>query len=122
MVLRIAACCADADAQKLQQGFRQYSENHGIQVHGVCHPDHRSFLDALEHSSLWDFLIVAIPGARGMETVVSTRELAPETPLLWCSDDTEFAIASYRLRCDLFLQMPLSSDQVETAIRRCLTA
>lgn len=120
MIVRVAVLCADTELGSFQQGLEQYAQSRPDPVHGEYYQKTRCFLDALQHDSLWDFLIVAVPGARGMEAVVSARELAPETPLLWCSDDPEFAVASYRLRCSLFLPLPLDQAEVASALDRCL--
>lgn len=120
MVNRIAVCCRDVDVPHFEQGIRQFSEKHAIQIQPEFHNKTVDFLKAVERDSLWDFLTVAIPGARGMETVISTRVYAPETPLLWCSDDIDFGVASYRLHCNLFLTLPLKPEDVEMALERCL--
>lgn len=120
MIVRVAVLCGDGELGSFRQGVEQYARSCKDPVHGEYHPGARGFLDALQHDSLWDLLIVAVPGARGMEAVVSARELAPETPLLWCSDDPGFAVASYRLRCSLFLPLPLNREEVASAMARCL--
>jgi len=120
MIVRVAAVCGDETLSALRTGVRQYADSRNASVNGVFFPDAHSFLKALEEESLWDLVIVATPGARGMETVVSARELAPETPLLWCSDDGDFAVASYRVRCSLFLTLPLRAEQVADALAQCL--
>lgn len=120
MVVRIAVYCTDAITPVLQQGIKQFAEKQDLLVEDFFFQNPHEYIEALEENSLWDFLVVAAPGARGMETVISTRELAPKIPLLWCSDDAEFAVTSYRLHCDLFLPMPLQASDMEDALHRCL--
>lgn len=120
MIVRVATLCTDRDLPAFQQGLKGFAGGQAAPVNGAFYRESRTFLEALRRDPLWDLLIVADPGARGMETVISARELAPETPLVWCSDDDGFAVASYRLRCELFLQLPLGPEQVQDALRRCL--
>lgn len=120
MVAHIAAYCTEENLHTFREGIERFSHRFGRKVQAQLHPSSQNFLDALPRGSPWDLIIVAAPGAEGMETVVSARETAPETPLLWCSDDAAFAVASYRLRCSLFLPLPLQPDDVQAAMTRCL--
>ena len=120
MVNRIAVCCRDGNVARFEQGIHLFAEKHKVKIEPEFHSHTIGFLKAVERDSLWDFLTVAIPGARGMETVISTRVYAPETPLLWCSDDMDFGVASYRLRCNLFLPLPPKPEDIEMALERYL--
>ncbi len=120
MVIRIAACCADEYRRSIAEAADRYMAEEGVSVSVQYAPTHRDFLATLRGDSLWDCLIVAEPGARGMETVISTRELAPETPLFWCSDDADFAVTSYRLRCTQFLPLPPPAEHIAYALQRTL--
>ncbi len=121
MIFRIAACCVDKESLRLKQGIQQFSEKHSAYVHSEFYQESTEFLEALEQDALWDMLIIAIPGAMGMETVVSAKALMPKTPVLWCSDDAGFAVASYRLRCSLFMPMPLDPNDIDLALQHHIT-
>ncbi len=120
MVAHVAAYCTEEHLHTFREGIERFAGQFERTVQAQLHPSSQNFLDALPHGSPWDLIIVAAPGAEGMETVITAREAAPETPLLWCSDDAAFAVASYRLRCSLFLPLPLQPDQVRDAMARCL--
>ncbi|MBQ3508994.1 MAG: hypothetical protein IJA90_03080 [Peptococcaceae bacterium] len=121
MMLRMAVCCSGADVPEVEQGISRFCKNRDVLIKAGYHHDIAAFLDALQRDSLWDFIAIMLPGARGMETVISARELAPETPLLWCSDDAGFAVASYRLHCNMFQQMPVTAEKITEALEHCLT-
>ncbi|MEG1774383.1 MAG: hypothetical protein RR320_05980, partial [Oscillospiraceae bacterium] len=67
----------------------------------------------------YDLVVVALPGALGMEAVLGVREKAPMIPLVWCSDDDVFALQSYRLRVTAFLRLPVDAHQAAVALNRC---
>lgn len=68
----------------------------------------------------WDAILVALPGAEGMEAANSAREANPGVPLVWISDDKVFGIHSYRLRAQMFLCLPVSEEEVARALVRCI--
>ncbi len=63
-------------------------------------------------------MVVAQPGAKGMEGVRAARVLLPEVPLLWFSDDKGFGPESYRAGCSYFSAEPLTPALVERAFHR----
>ena len=120
MAARIAVLCAEDYLPAFQEGMRRYAQRTPTET--SFHSDRQSFLYAMQHRPLCDLLIIAVPGAQGMEDVISARSVAPELPILWCSDDQAFAVTSYRLRCSLFLALPVTEEQVEKAAEHCLEA
>ncbi|MEI3304263.1 MAG: hypothetical protein V8R94_12100 [Lachnospiraceae bacterium] len=42
-------------------------------------------------------------GAKGLEAAIQTKWLTSETPLVWWSDDENFAPIAYHLRISAFL-------------------
>jgi hypothetical protein len=66
----------------------------------------------------WDMVIVAEPGAYGMEVCIGTRKTSHEVALVWFTDDAAFAAQSYRLNCTYFSQLPVSQRNVENAFAR----
>ncbi len=122
MVVRIAVYCAQADRSLFEVGLERHGQAHETVIRGQFFFEFSDFLNVLRDDSSWDLVVVAVPGARGMEAVYNAREWMPEVPILWCSDDADFAVASYRLRCRLFLTLPLQEEHVQNALERCLAA
>lgn len=120
MTDRIAVYCTDELTSVFRDGIDRFADEHSRPIEASYTTDYREFLDSLSHDSCWKMLIIAMTGARGMETVYHVRELFPDVPLLWCSDDTDFAVASYRMRCSLFLTLPDTAKDVTDALGRCL--
>lgn len=120
MVAQISVLCAEDYLPAFQEGMRRYAQRRPAET--SFHQDRQSFLHALQHRPLCDLLIIAVPGAQGMEDVISARSVSSELPILWCSDDEAFAVTSYRLRCSLFLALPVTAEQVERAMEHCLEA
>ena len=120
MAARIAVLCTGEYLPAFQAGLRRYAQRRPTET--SFHSDRQSFLYALRHRPLCDLLIIAVPGAQGMEDVISARSVSSELPILWCSDDEAFAVTSYRLRCSLFLALPVTAEQVERAMEHCLEA
>ena len=79
--------------------------------------DYDRFRRELTHGR-WDLVVVAAPGAQGMETCIGARKIRPRIPLFWFSDDPLFAAQSYRLNCTYFGVMPVSGRMMENAFGR----
>ena len=65
-------------------------------------------------------------GARGLEAAIQAKQLAPETPLVWWSDDKNFALIAYQLRIPAFLSIDCSDQEYmrrwshqETEVWKC---
>ncbi len=43
-------------------------------------------------------------GARGLEAAIQAKQLAPEVPLVWWTDDENFALIAYHLRISVFFR------------------
>ncbi|MEG0177954.1 MAG: hypothetical protein RR573_00215 [Oscillospiraceae bacterium] len=71
-------------------------------------------------SGEYDVVVVALPGALGMEAVLGVRDLAAKIPIIWCSDDDVFALQSYRLFVSTFLRLPVKAEQVAKALMQCI--
>lgn len=69
-------------------------------------------------SEPWDLVLVAEPGARGMEVCIGARKMLPQIPLVWFSDDPLFAAQSYRLNCAYFATLPASGQRITNAMAR----
>lgn len=67
-----------------------------------------------------DAVVVALPGALGMESAIGVRGLDARVPLVWVSDDEGFGMQSYRLRTRMFLRFPVEEEQMAQALERCV--
>lgn len=79
--------------------------------------DYDRFRRELAHQR-WNLVVVAAPGAQGMEICIGARKIRPRIPLFWFSDDPLFAAQSYRLDCTYFGVMPVSGRMMENALSR----
>ena len=60
--------------------------------------------------------VIAMTGARGLEAVIQAKRLAPETPLVWWSDDENFALIAYQLHIPAFLSIDCSDQELYEAM------
>lgn len=56
-------------------------------------------------------------GAKGLEAAIQAKRLAPEVPLVWWSDDENFALIAYHLRISAFLSADCSDQELYEAIK-----
>ena len=68
-------------------------------------------------SSRYHAVVIAMTGARGLEAAIQAKQLAPETPLVWWSDDKNFALIAYQLRISAFLPADCSDQELYEAIK-----
>ena len=61
-------------------------------------------------------VVIAMTGARGLEAAIQAKQLAPETPLVWWSDDENFALIAYQLRIPAFLSIDCSDQELYEAM------
>ena len=66
--------------------------------------------------SRYHALVIAMTGARGLEAAIQAKQLAPETPLVWWSDDKNFALIAYQLRIPVFLSIDCSDQELYEAM------
>ena len=64
-------------------------------------------------------LVVLAGGAAGMEGVYLARQVIPELPVFWFSDDSQFGMQSHRLDCTYFSTKPMTDDKLRRALRHC---
>lgn len=77
--------------------------------------------------SRYHTVVIAMTGAKGLEAAIQAKRLAPEIPLVWWSDDENFALIAYHLRIPAFLSIDCSDQELYEAIksitkRRCENA
>lgn len=65
-----------------------------------------------------ELIIIVADGAFGMERVIATRKLCPDTTLFWFSDDKDFGAQAYRLNCNYFSAKPITNQKLAKAIER----
>ncbi len=63
-----------------------------------------------------ELVIVSSDGAFGMERIIATRKLCPDTTLFWFSNDKDFGAQAYRLSCDYFSVKPITKQKILSAI------
>ena len=66
--------------------------------------------------SRYHAVVIAMTGARGLEAAIQAKRLAPEVPLVWWSDDENFALIAYHLRISAFLSADCSDQELYEAM------
>lgn len=91
--------------------------------HVFCYRKTRCILsetyDHFIHSlndGVFDVILVAADGAAGREGVIAAKNLCPETPVCWLSDDKEFGTQSYRLECAYFGVKPITEAMLHNIL------
>ena len=112
--------CDERSDAALRQGIQGFSQQGGRSVRTEWYRRPEQLLYRLRDGPCCDMVVVAVPGARGMEAAMGVREQAPCARLVWCSDDRDFAIQSYRLQTAMFLLLPIQTGQIEEALKRCV--
>ena len=67
--------------------------------------------------SRYHAVVIAMTGAKGLEAAIQAKRLAPEIPLVWWSDDKNFALIAYHLRISAFLSADCSDQELYEAIK-----
>ncbi len=117
MEFRCLGICERECLPLLEAGTARFEKSVGRPVELTSCRDVQSFLrQAVEP---WDALLIALPGAEGMETVITARRQNERVPLVWISDDEVFGVQSYRLHASMFLCLPVSEEDVAHALKRC---
>ena len=78
--------------------------------------DYDDFLKGLK--SPQDIIFVIENGARGMESVIASRDICPQTPVVWFSDDKNFGAQSYRLGAEYFGTKPITNEHLALASKK----
>ena len=66
--------------------------------------------------SRYHAVVIAMTGAKGLEAAIQAKQLAPEVPLVWWSDDENFALIAYHLRISAFLSADCSDQELYEAM------
>lgn len=77
--------------------------------------DYDSFIDQLrtEH---YDAVFVTENNANGMEGVIAARNVSPDIPVIWFSNDEGFGCQAYRLNAEFFHAKPITARLLEMAL------
>jgi len=87
-------------------------------LHFTQTEDYDEFVDKLQKSNQ-DLIFVTMDNAAGMEGVIAVRNLHPQTPVVWFSNDKNFVAQSYRLGVNYFSIKPIEEKNMNLAITRC---
>ena len=66
--------------------------------------------------SRYHAVVIAMTGAKGLEAAIQAKQLAPEVPLVWWTDDENFALIAYHLRISAFLSADCSDQELYEAM------
>ncbi len=80
--------------------------------------DYDDYIKRLTACDAQDLIIVIFDGAEGMEAVMASKRVWPDTPVIWISDDSNFGIQSYRIGCTFFGVKPVNKEMMAEAIQR----
>ena len=84
-----------------------------------CDPftDYDSFVASLPDNK-YDAVFITENNANGMEGVIAARNICPQIPIVWFSNDEGFGCQAYRLRADFFHAKPITARNLELALSR----
>ncbi len=83
----------------------------------VCYADYDSFVENLAQGR-YDAVFITENNANGMEGVIALRNVCPELPVIWFSNDEGFGCQAYRLHTDFFHAKPVTPAILEMALSR----
>ena len=82
----------------------------------ICESNYDKFLKQLDDNK--DIVFILENGAKGMESVIATKDLCPETPIIWFSNDRDFGAQSYRLGVEYFATKPVTNEHLALAAKK----
>ena len=99
--MKIALCTELRNAEWFESRLRSLFDGDGqLAIDELW--NEKQLSQALRRSR-YHAVVIAMTGARGLEAAIQAKQLAPETPLVWWSDDKNFALIAYHLRIPVFL-------------------
>lgn len=87
-------------------------------LHFTQTEDYDEFVDKLQGRG-HDLIFITMDNAAGMEGVIAVKNLHPDTPVVWFSNDKNFVAQSYRLGVSYFSVKPIDEKMMKLAIERC---
>ena len=119
MEFRCLLLCAPENEALLRRGIEEFSRRTGRGAVSECFARRETLLYRIRRGCC-DAVLIALPGALGMESAIGVRGIDERIPLVWISDDEVFAMQSYRLKTRMFLSFPTTEKQVADALERCV--
>lgn len=83
-------------------------------THTECYDD---FILELNNTR-YEIIAILMDGAEGMEGVIASKEIYPQSSVIWISDDEGFGVQSHRLGCTFFGTKPITEELLSSAIKR----
>ena len=87
-------------------------------LHFTQTEDYDEFVGNLQRGEP-DLIFVTKDNAAGMEGVIAVKNLYPDTPVVWFSNDKNFVAQSYRLGVEYFSVKPIDEKMMNLAMTRC---
>ena len=87
-------------------------------LHFTQTEDYDEFVGNLQRGEP-DLIFVTKDNAAGMEGVIAVKNLYPDTPVVWFSNDKNFVAQSYRLGVNYFSVKPIDEKMMNLAMTRC---
>jgi DNA-binding NarL/FixJ family response regulator len=112
--MKIALCTELRNAEWFESRLRSLFDGDGQLVIDELWNE-KQLSQALRRSR-YHAVVIAMTGARGLEAAIQAKQLAPETPLVWWSDDENFALIAYQLRIPAFLSIDCSDQELYEAM------
>ena len=78
--------------------------------------DYDEFLKKL--SDPQDVVFILANGAKGMESVIATKNICTKLPIIWFSNDKDFGAQSYRLGTDYFATKPVTNEHLALVAKK----
>ena len=119
MTFQCCCYCQENMLPVIREGMEHFTAQTGVRIQAEWFGSQNELYRRLVSKEKCGAVLIALPGAAGMEAATHTRELLPSIPLIWCSDDRDFAIHSYRLRAASFLKMPVTPEQIRDSLKIC---
>lgn len=84
---------------------------------GCTHTENYDDFLYLLRTKQHDIVIVLADGAEGMEGVIASQTLSPNTMKVWISNDEGFGIQAHRMNCAYFAVKPITKEMVSKLYR-----
>lgn len=117
--MRICFFGPSADHQQFLLNLDQLPR-HASRIRRCDHfTDYDSFISHLRRHAC-DAVFVAENNANGMEGVIAAKNIRPNLPVVWFSNDEGFGCQAYRLNTVFFHSKPITHTVLEMAMERLI--
>ncbi len=69
----------------------------------------------------YDMIVVALEGAKGMNTVLEWSERYPDVKIIWLTSDPDFLSVAFRRHLSAFLVRPFNEEEFRRSARNVLS-